>query len=64
MKKYWEGNEEEINKPKEITIRLERKQKNSDDSTWETAKDKENNNIPDKVVSISNNWGIWLFITS
>lgn len=54
--KYWEGNEEEINKPKEITIRLERKQKNSDDSTWETAKDKENNNIPDKVVSISNNW--------
>lgn len=54
--KYWEGNEDEINKPEEITIRLERKQKGADDSTWEIAKDKENNAIQDKVVSISDNW--------
>jgi len=54
--KSWEGNEDETDKPTEITIRLERKEKGADDSTWETAKDKDGNDIPDKVVKITDNW--------
>lgn len=54
--KYWEGNEDEPDKPTEITIRLERKVKGADESTWEVAKDKAGNDIADKVVKISDSW--------
>lgn len=54
--KYWEGNEDEPDKPEEITIRLERKVKGADESTWEVAKDKAGNDIADKVVKISDSW--------
>lgn len=54
--KSWEGNEDETDKPTKITIKLERKAKGADDSTWETAKDKDGNDIPDKVVRITDNW--------
>lgn len=53
--KTWIDNDN-TSRPESITIRLERKIKGSDDSTYEIAKDKGGKDIPDKIVTADDSW--------